>query len=236
MYEVERKIEVEWARSASEHFPVRMVIHTDDRPGMLNQLTSVLFQREQQYPQPGSPPDDKRDGDGAIVEMTVEIKDKSSSRRSPGAMRRISGVRDIETSAMTIDSDRSGTHRHLQIERHQDRLEGWPPPATASRICAMNALAPPAPARTAPSRRRRTSRKPHSDPVPDVQAGSEDGERGAGGQLRDPDPLERRPLAPASTPTITCGRSAPVPSARVSGKALRGLRHRIAFNRSCLAG
>ncbi len=42
MYDVERKIEVEWARSASDAFPVQIVVHTDDRPGMLNQLTSVL--------------------------------------------------------------------------------------------------------------------------------------------------------------------------------------------------
>ncbi len=42
MYDVERKIEVEWARAAEDSFPVRIVIHTDDRPGMLNQLTSVL--------------------------------------------------------------------------------------------------------------------------------------------------------------------------------------------------
>jgi len=42
MYDVERKIEVEWARAATEAFPVRIVVLTDDRPGMLNQLTTVL--------------------------------------------------------------------------------------------------------------------------------------------------------------------------------------------------
>ena len=42
MYDVERKIEVEWARTAEDAFPVRIVVHTDDRPGMLNQLTSLL--------------------------------------------------------------------------------------------------------------------------------------------------------------------------------------------------
>src|ERR1035441_9081250 len=36
LYDVERKIEVEWARAADDSFPVRIVIHTDDRPGMLN--------------------------------------------------------------------------------------------------------------------------------------------------------------------------------------------------------
>src|SRR5262249_26685068 len=43
MYDVDRKIEVEWARSADDSFPVRLTIHTDDRPGMLNQLTRVLY-------------------------------------------------------------------------------------------------------------------------------------------------------------------------------------------------
>src|SRR6202011_3195748 len=43
MYEVQRKTDVEWARAVTETFPVRVVVHTDGRPGMLNQLTSVLF-------------------------------------------------------------------------------------------------------------------------------------------------------------------------------------------------
>ena len=46
MYEVERKIDVEWARSAAETFPVKLVVHAEDRPGMLNQLTTVLFNEQ----------------------------------------------------------------------------------------------------------------------------------------------------------------------------------------------
>ena len=34
---------MEWARSTDGSFPVKMMIHTEDRPGMLNQLTTVLF-------------------------------------------------------------------------------------------------------------------------------------------------------------------------------------------------
>src|SRR5207245_8838934 len=41
MYEAERKIDVDWARSASEPLPVKIMIFTDDRPGILHQLTSV---------------------------------------------------------------------------------------------------------------------------------------------------------------------------------------------------
>ena len=46
MYEVERKIDVEWARSDSQPFPVKMMVHTEDRPGMLNQLTTALFNEQ----------------------------------------------------------------------------------------------------------------------------------------------------------------------------------------------
>jgi GTP pyrophosphokinase len=96
MYEVERKIDVEWARSASDAFPVRMVIHTDDRPGMLNQLTSVLFNENSNIRSLEARQDDKRGGDGAIVEMTVEVKDKRQLEKVTGSIRRIAGVRDIE--------------------------------------------------------------------------------------------------------------------------------------------
>ncbi|HYP14018.1 MAG TPA: bifunctional (p)ppGpp synthetase/guanosine-3',5'-bis(diphosphate) 3'-pyrophosphohydrolase [Bryobacteraceae bacterium] len=96
MYEVERKIDVEWARSAAEIFPVKMVIHTDDRPGMLNQLTSVLFDESSNIRSLEARSDDGRGGDGAIVEMTVEIKDKRQLEKVTGSIRRIPGVRDIE--------------------------------------------------------------------------------------------------------------------------------------------
>ncbi|MDX2153024.1 MAG: bifunctional (p)ppGpp synthetase/guanosine-3',5'-bis(diphosphate) 3'-pyrophosphohydrolase [Bryobacteraceae bacterium] len=96
MYEVERKIDVEWARSASEPFQVKMIIYTDDRPGMLNQLTSVLFNESSNIRSLEARPDDQRSGDGAIVDMTVEIRDKKQLERVVGAIRRISGVRDIE--------------------------------------------------------------------------------------------------------------------------------------------
>jgi guanosine-3',5'-bis(diphosphate) 3'-pyrophosphohydrolase len=96
MYEVERKIEVEWARSATESFPVKMIIYTDDRPGMLNQLTSILFNESSNIRSLEARSDDKRNGDGAIVEMTVEIKDKRQLEKVTGAIRRIPGVRDIE--------------------------------------------------------------------------------------------------------------------------------------------
>jgi GTP pyrophosphokinase len=95
MYEAERRIEVEWARGPNDPFPVRMLVHTDDRTGMLNQLTQILFDEEvniRSVEARGEVPG----VDGAVVEMTIEIRDKKQLDRISSAMRRVSGVRDME--------------------------------------------------------------------------------------------------------------------------------------------
>jgi len=94
MYDVERKIEVEWARAAEDAFPVRIVVHTDDRPGMLNQLTSVLSDENTNIRSLEAKTE--LDHDGGIVEMTVDVRDKRQLEKLVAAMRRISGVRDVE--------------------------------------------------------------------------------------------------------------------------------------------
>ncbi len=94
MYDVERKIEVEWARSTEDAFPVRIVVHTDDRPGMLNQLTSVLSDENTNIRSLEAKTE--LDQDGALVEMTVDVRDKKQLEKLVAAMRRISGVRDVE--------------------------------------------------------------------------------------------------------------------------------------------
>jgi GTP diphosphokinase / guanosine-3',5'-bis(diphosphate) 3'-diphosphatase len=95
MYEVERKIDVEWQRGEAETFPVKLLAYTEDRPGMLNQLTSVLAAEGTNIRSLEARSDD-RGADGAIVDMTLEVKDKRQLERVVSALRRISGVRDIE--------------------------------------------------------------------------------------------------------------------------------------------
>jgi guanosine-3',5'-bis(diphosphate) 3'-pyrophosphohydrolase len=95
MYESERRIEVEWARGPSESFNVRLVVHTDDRTGMLNQLTQILFDDDINIRSVEARADDKW-LDGAIVEMTIEIRDKKQLEKISSTMRRVPGVRDIE--------------------------------------------------------------------------------------------------------------------------------------------
>jgi GTP pyrophosphokinase len=96
MYEVERKIEVEWApRNTGESFPVKMTVYTDDRPGILNHLTSILFKEECNI-RTLEAQADREHGDGATVDMTIEVKDKKQLERILSSMRRTSGVRDVE--------------------------------------------------------------------------------------------------------------------------------------------
>jgi GTP pyrophosphokinase len=94
MYDVERKIEVEWARSASDAFPVKIVVHTDDRPGMLAQLTSVLSDENTNIRSLEAKTETEMHG--ALVEMTVDVRDKKQLEKLVATMRRISGVRDVE--------------------------------------------------------------------------------------------------------------------------------------------
>jgi len=95
MYDVERKIDVEWARSTSDAFPVKIAIHTDDRPGMLNQLTSILNDENTNIRSLEAKTETET-MDGALVEMTVDVRDKKHLEKLVAAMRRISGVRDVE--------------------------------------------------------------------------------------------------------------------------------------------
>ena len=96
MYEVERKIDVEWSRGEAEKFPVKLMAYTEDRPGMLNQLTSVLAAEGTNIRSLEARSDDGRAADGAIIDVTLEVKDKRQLERVVSALRRVSGVRDVE--------------------------------------------------------------------------------------------------------------------------------------------
>lgn len=96
IYDSERKIEVEWARNAGESFPVRIVVHTDDRPGMLHQITTILSDENANVRSLEAKTEVSERHDAALVEMTVDVKDKKQLEKLCSAMRRVSGVRDVE--------------------------------------------------------------------------------------------------------------------------------------------
>jgi GTP pyrophosphokinase len=96
MYEAERKIQVEWARSASEPLPVKVVVYADDRPGILHQLTSVLSAEASNIRSLETREDENRSDASAVIEITIDVRDKKQLERVITAFRRIPGVRDIE--------------------------------------------------------------------------------------------------------------------------------------------
>jgi guanosine-3',5'-bis(diphosphate) 3'-pyrophosphohydrolase len=96
MYDSERKIDVEWTRNVEETFPVRVVVHTDDRPGLLHQITSAIADEKINVRSLEARTDFSQSTDAAIVEMTVEVRDKKQLEKLCTAMRRISGIRDVE--------------------------------------------------------------------------------------------------------------------------------------------
>jgi GTP pyrophosphokinase len=61
---------------------------------MLNQLTSVLSAEDTNIRTLEAR--GETDHDGGVVEMTVDVRDKKQLEKLVAAMRRISGVRDVE--------------------------------------------------------------------------------------------------------------------------------------------
>ena len=99
MYEAERKIPVEWAKpskQATDVFPVRIVVHTDDRPGLLAQITTLLASEESNIRSLEASTGGKRAADGALIDMTIEVREMKHLQRVVSALRRISGIRDVE--------------------------------------------------------------------------------------------------------------------------------------------
>jgi GTP pyrophosphokinase len=71
-------------------------VHTDDRPGLLHQLTTILSDEKTNVRSLEAKGDENGTNDGALVEMTVDVRDKKQLEKLCSAMRRISGVRDVE--------------------------------------------------------------------------------------------------------------------------------------------
>ena len=75
---------------------MKVVVYTDDRPGILHQLTSILNSESSNIRTLEARADHTRPDESAIVDITMEVRDKKQLERVITAFRRIPGVRDIE--------------------------------------------------------------------------------------------------------------------------------------------
>ena len=97
LYESDRRINVEWSRAAEgvgqpQRYPVKIIVHCEDRTGMLKELTAVISDENTDI----RAVDLSRDEEGeAIIEFVVEAEDVRHLNRMVLGLRRVEGVRQV---------------------------------------------------------------------------------------------------------------------------------------------
>ncbi|HJZ51696.1 MAG TPA: bifunctional (p)ppGpp synthetase/guanosine-3',5'-bis(diphosphate) 3'-pyrophosphohydrolase [Candidatus Acidoferrales bacterium] len=92
LYDAERRIAVEWAGQTHATFPVRLRILTEDRPGMLANITAVISDSGANIRTFESGGQDLR----ARIDVALDVQDRKQLERILSAIKRIPGVFDIE--------------------------------------------------------------------------------------------------------------------------------------------
>jgi len=92
LYEAERRIHVEWGGSHAATFPVHLRIRTEDRTGMLAEITGVISGAGANIRSFESI------GEGARVriEVSLDVQDRKQLERILVQLKKISGIFDIE--------------------------------------------------------------------------------------------------------------------------------------------
>ncbi len=96
MYEAERKIAVEWAKNTANTFAVRLLVRTNNRPGLLAKLTGLLSSEDANIRSLEAKTELGDDQESALIEMTIDIRDKAQLEKLIASIRRIAGIRDVE--------------------------------------------------------------------------------------------------------------------------------------------
>ena len=92
LYQVERRIDVEWGGAAGSIYPVNLLIRAQDRPGMLADITSVISDTGSNIRTLGSHPDKLH----ARIDLTLEITDRKHLEHIMTNIRKIPGVFGVE--------------------------------------------------------------------------------------------------------------------------------------------
>jgi GTP diphosphokinase / guanosine-3',5'-bis(diphosphate) 3'-diphosphatase len=92
LYQSERRIAVQWSASGGATYPVTLVIHAKDRPGLLAEMTNFISEGGANIHALESRPDQLQ----ARIEATVEIADRNQLEGILRNIKRISGVADVE--------------------------------------------------------------------------------------------------------------------------------------------
>ena len=94
MYEPERRIDVDWARkeAAAGSYAVKLTLFTDDRPGMMKQITAIISDENTNIQNMSARTGDRQ----ANIDVTIDIEDVKHLERILAGLRKIPGVHDVQ--------------------------------------------------------------------------------------------------------------------------------------------
>jgi guanosine-3',5'-bis(diphosphate) 3'-pyrophosphohydrolase len=92
LYQPERRITVQWADTGEATYPVTLLIRTQDRPGMLADITGVISTAGSNIRTLDSRPDNLN----ARVEVTLDIADRKQLEQIITNVKKISGIFGVE--------------------------------------------------------------------------------------------------------------------------------------------
>ncbi len=92
VYESDRRIDVEWVGKADEPYTVKLTLYTEDRQGLLAEVTSAISGIQSNIQNI-----EARTGDhDAVIDVTLDIMDRSQLDKVIALLRRVDGVFDVE--------------------------------------------------------------------------------------------------------------------------------------------
>jgi GTP pyrophosphokinase len=98
MYEPERKIAVEWSSAsprvagAAPGYPVKLVVASEDRPGIITQVSAVISGEDANIRHIEAKTGDSQ----ATIDIVLETRDVNHLNRIITGIRRVGGVRNVE--------------------------------------------------------------------------------------------------------------------------------------------
>jgi GTP pyrophosphokinase len=95
LYEPERRIDVEWARSAdsaARSYPVKLTVSCDDRAGMLKEITAVISDDSTNIRNIEARTENRE----ATIDVVIDIEDLKHLQRIITGLRKVAGVRDVQ--------------------------------------------------------------------------------------------------------------------------------------------
>ena len=92
IYDSARRIEVEWVGTMKELYPVKLTLYTEDRQGLLAEVTSVISETQSNIQNIEARTANQR----AVIDVTLDVADRAQLENAIALLRRVNGVFDVE--------------------------------------------------------------------------------------------------------------------------------------------